>query len=1662
MPFGAEGRSIFFGVTKEYVYQFIMNIKFYLSFNQKTVMEHFLTKLWRHGLSTIYDGNLQHTRGEARGMTQNHQPQRQGLYDPSFEHDACGIGLLAHIKGHRSHELVCRALEMLCRLDHRGGRGADLESGDGAGILTQIPRELFAKLAPRAGIELPSSGPYGVGMMFLPADDGVRAKCEAELARLAAEEGLALLGWRTVPVDAAVLGESARATMPCIRQVFVGPGTGDAGHADGAPVAGEAAGTGIGAVAEDGRNGDDLAFERKLYVLRKRAEREIGKAAFVRGHTFYFASLSGRTIVYKGLVLPEQLPRFYLDLQDEDYRSALALVHSRFSTNTFPSWERAHPYRYAIHNGEINTIKGNVNWMRAREAAFASDHFPDMARLRPIVDPDGSDSAMLDNVLEFLHLTGRPLAHAVMMMIPEPWEQDGTMDDDKRSFYEYHRCLMEPWDGPAAVAFTDGVRIGACLDRNGLRPARYYVTDDDLVIMASEVGVLDLAPDRIVRKDRLRPGQMLLIDTAQGRIVPDAEIKRTLAAEQPYREWVERHLVRLEDLQVSPPDGAGTDGARAPVGLTRLQRMFGYTFEDLHKTIKPLALQGEDPVGSMGYDAPLAVLSRKPQLLYNYFKQMFAQVTNPPIDAFRERMITSVETLLGPDRNLLKPGPEHARKIRLKSPILTDDELAAIRDGRLEGLREATLPMVFPAASGEAGLEEGLKALFAAAEEAIAQGASLLVLSDRDAGRELAPIPALLATAGLHHHLIRNGMRTKASLIVESGEPREVHHFATLLGYGASAINPYLALASVAELHAGGQLEALTRDEAIRRYVKGVTSGLLKVIAKMGISTIQSYIGAQIFEAIGISRDVTDKYFTGTPSRIGGVGLETIARETLLRHAAAFPFGAAPGGANGRETAVPVASEGRWQGQDAASPSAADPTNDAGREPMTLDPGDDLQWRPEGEEHLFTPLTIHSLQQACRTGDYGLYGTYSRGVDDTAKKSCTLRGLLEIVPDREPIPLEEVEPEEAILRRFKTGAMSFGSISREAHETLAIAMNRIGGKSNSGEGGEDPARYVPDPNGDLRGSAIKQVASGRFGVNSHYLVNAQEIQIKMAQGAKPGEGGQLPGHKVYPWVAEARNSTPGVELISPPPHHDIYSIEDLAQLIYDLKCANPAARINVKLVSEAGVGTIAAGVAKARADVILISGYDGGTGAAPRTSIKHAGMPWEIGLAETHQTLVLNGLRGRVRLEVDGKLMNGRDVMVAALLGAEEFSFATLPLVAMGCVMMRVCHLDTCPVGIATQNPELRAKFPGKPEHVANFMRFVAREVREWLARLGLRSLDEAIGRTDLLRPRVPEDHWKAAGLDLTPLLHRPKVAPGTPVRFVEPQDHGIERTLDVRELLPLCEPALRAKKPVRAVLPIANVNRAVGTVLGSEVTKRYGAEGLPEDTIRLHFAGSAGQSFGAFVPKGVTLTVEGDANDYFGKGLSGGKLAIWPPAKSAFAPERNIIVGNVALYGATAGEAYIRGVAGERFCVRNSGANVVVEGVGNHGCEYMTGGRVIVLGEIGLNFAAGMSGGIAYVLGDLSDVKARCNLSLVDPEPLDDPQEAAFVRAMIEKHVRYTHSALGQAILEDWNRQVRRFVRIVPREYRRMLQAIERFRASGVPDQEAALAAFRAEKMAQ
>jgi glutamate synthase (ferredoxin) len=1317
------------------------------------------------------------------------------------------------------------------------------------------------------------------------------------------------------------------------------------------------------------------------------------------------------------MLMAEQLEEYYPDLSDPAMEAALMLVHSRFSTNTFPSWARAHPYRYLIHNGEINTLRGNVNWMHARQSMFVSDLFgDDVPKLLPIIQPDGSDSAMFDNCLEFLVLAGRSLPHAVMMMIPEPWSKHESMSDEKKAFYEYHSCLMEPWDGPASIAFTDGARVGAVLDRNGLRPSRYYVTKDDLVIMASEVGVLDVAPERVLHKGRLQPGRMLLVDTEEGRIVGDEELKCRIATEHPYRLWLDTHLVSLEDLPAAPP-------VRDPAHETVLlrQHAFGYTFEELRVIVGPMAKEGVEPVGSMGTDTPLAVLSHRPQLLYNYFKQLFAQVTNPPIDCIREEIITGWETMVGAERNLLVPEPESSRQVKLTTPILTDDELEKLRHINLPGYTAVTLPMLFTAGEGGPGLERAMDTLCRQASRAIAEGASILILSDRGVDRRRAPIPALLAVAGLHHHLIREGTRTKVGLVLESGEPREVHHFAALIGYGASAINPYLAYETLGDMIHQGLLTDITVDRAMKNYIKAAVKGVVKVMSKMGISTIQSYQGAQIFEAVGLDHTVIDTYFTWTPSRLGGVGIDVIAREAQIRHDRAFPERQV----NGR----------------------------------ALDVGGQYQYRQDGEHHIWNPDTVHKLQVACRTNDYQAFKEYADLVNTQSQQLATLRGLLELKLAPEPIPLDEVEPVESICRRFKSGAMSYGSISQETHESLAIAMNRIGGKSNSGEGGEDAARYIPDSNGDSRSSAIKQVASARFGVTSEYLNNAKELQIKMAQGAKPGEGGQLPGRKVYPWIAKVRFSTPGVGLISPPPHHDIYSIEDLAQLIHDLKNANHHARINVKLVAEVGVGTIAAGVAKGHADVVLISGYDGGTGASPQSSIKHAGLPWELGLAETHQTLVLNNLRSRIVVETDGHMKSGRDVVIAALLGAEEYGFATAPLIVLGCVMMRVCHLDTCPVGIATQNPKLRYKFAGDPQHVVNFMRFVAQEMREWMARLGFRTVNEMIGRVDKLEPRKAIDHWKAKGLDVSNILYVPDVPPDVGRYCQIPQDHGLEKALDNRVLLELCAPALERGEPVRATLPIRNANRVVGTILGSALTRRYGGGGLPEDTIRLHFKGSAGQSFGAFIPRGITLILAGDSNDYIGKGLSGGKIIVYPPEGSTFVPEENIIIGNVAFYGATGGEAYIRGMAGERFCVRNSGVHAVIEAIGDHGCEYMTGGRVVVLGPTGRNFAAGMSGGIAYVLDATGDFDRRCNQEMVFLERLEDTQEIKEVETMIGRHAEYTNSERARAILASWEAMVPKFVKVMPKDYKRMLEAMKRIQEAGLSGEEAIMAAFEENK---
>jgi glutamate synthase (NADPH/NADH) large chain len=1509
-------------------------------------------------------------------------PGRQGLYDPAFEHDACGVSFVVDIKGRRSHSIIELGLTALCNLQHRGASGSEVNTGDGAGLLIQIPDRFLRAVA---DVALPPAGTYATGIAFLPAGPAEADAAAKAIAKIADSEGLTLLGWRPVPTDDRTLGDSAKAIQPTFRQVFLAgsPGTDD-----------------------EGLSG--MALERRAFILRKRIEHELLGT--------YFPSLSCRTLIYKGMLTTPQLSAFYPDLGDERMESALALIHSRFSTNTFPSWPLAHPYRYIAHNGEINTVQGNQNWMRAREALLTSDLFPgDLERIFPICTPGGSDTARFDEVLELLHLGGRSLPHAMLMMIPEAWENHESMSDALRAFYRFNASLMEPWDGPASVAFTDGTVIGAVLDRNGLRPSRYWVTSDDLVIMASEVGVLDVAPEKVVRKGRLQPGRMFLVDTAEGRIIGDDELKATLAAEQPYDEWLHAGLIALEDLtprtMLTPQHGS----------VVRQQRTFGYTTEELKIILAPMAKVSYEPIGSMGTDTPVAVLSSRPRLLFDYFSQLFAQVTNPPLDAIREELVTSLQKRLGPESNLLAASPASCRQVELPHPILSNDELAKLlyinEDGDLPGLRAFAIDGLFPVAGGGLALEAALEGVRREVSQAILDGAKIIVLSDRNSTSELAPIPSLLLTSAVHHHLIQEKTRTQVGLVVETGEAREVHHMALLLGYGAGAVNPYLAFETIEDMIREGTIEGLTPRQAVRNYIKACGKGVLKVMSKMGISTVASYTGAQVFEAIGLSQEVIDRYFTGTVSRLGGVGLDVLAAEVGARHRLAYPDR---------------------------------PAELAHRE---LDAGGEYQWRREGEYHLFNPDTVFRLQHATRTKRYSIFKEYTSLVDDQASQLATLRGLFRFREGaRPPVPLEEVEPVSSIVRRFATGAMSYGSISKEAHETLAIAMNRIGGRSNTGEGGEDADRYQPDPNGDLRRSAVKQVASGRFGVTSEYLVNADDLQIKMAQGAKPGEGGQLPGHKVYPWIAKTRHSTPGVGLISPPPHHDIYSIEDLAQLIHDLKNSNPAARIHVKLVAEVGVGTVAAGVSKAHADVVLISGHDGGTGASPLTSLKHAGAPWELGLAETQQTLLLNGLRDRIVVQVDGQLKTGRDVIIAALLGAEEFGFATAPLVVSGCIMMRVCHLDTCPVGVATQNPELRKRFTGKPEFVVTFFEYIAEEVRELLARLGFRSLAEAIGHAELLDTAEAIDHWKASGLDLSPILHVPVVPEGASLHCTTVQDHGLDRALDV-ELLRLCEPALSGQERVEASLPIRNVNRTVGTMLGSELTRRHGADGLPDDTISLKFSGSAGQSFGAFLPRGITLTLVGDANDYLGKGLSGGRLVVMPPSESPFAAEENIIAGNVILYGATSGSAFIRGVVGERFCVRNSGATAVVEGVGDHGCEYMTGGRVVVLGAAGRNFGAGMSGGIAYVYDHEGTFRNRLNPEMVDADPLED-EDREWLRDTVRAHAALTGSPVAAGMLERWQASVRRFVKIMPKDYKRVLAAAREAQERGLSVDEAIMAA--------
>jgi glutamate synthase (ferredoxin) len=1510
-------------------------------------------------------------------------PTKQGLYDPASEHDACGVGFVVHQKGVRSHDIVNKAMRVLINLEHRGACGCEANTGDGAGILMQMPDKFLRKVVPFA---LPEAGAYGAGLVFLPRDARDRDTVKALVARIIAEEGLTLLGWRDVPSDNSLLGDSAKATQPVFQQLFIGV------PAEASATAGAAAGV------------RGLAFERKLYVIRKRIEHAADtlKVNALSRRFFYIVSLSANTFIYKGMLTAQQLGPMYPDLSDPDLESALALVHQRFSTNTFPSWPLAHPYRFIAHNGEINTLRGNINWMRAREGLLQSDLFgDDLKKLLPIIREGGSDTAIFDNVLEFLVMAGRSLPHAILMMIPEPWAGNEMMDADRKAFYQYHASLMEPWDGPASIAFTDGTVVGAVLDRNGLRPSRYYVTKNDLVIMASEVGVLDIPAEEILVKGRLHPGRIFLVDTSQGRIVDDEEIKRELASQHPYRRWLNEHLINIDDLPKAR--------AEQPEHESVLQRQlaFGYTQEDVRVLLAPMAANGEEPVGSMGTDTSLAVLSSRPRLLFDYFKQLFAQVTNPPLDSIREELITDMGSTIGPERNLLNPEPASCRQIQIKYPIIHNEHVAKLRNLPPDvPFRSTTLSLLFDPEQGGAGLEKVMAALCQRASEAVADGFDILILSDRGVNPRQAAIPSLLATAGVHHHLVREGTRTRCALVVECGDAREVHHVSLLMGYGAGVVNPYVAFETIDDMIQQRMLTGIERDKAIANYIKALNKGILKVMSKMGISTLQSYCGAQIFEAIGLSQLFIDRYFTHTTSRIGGVGIDVIAEEVAQRHQRAF--GRRPAGAE------------------------------------ELDAGGEYQWRRDGEYHLFNPDTVFKLQHATRSGQYSIFKEYTRLVDEQNRSRATLRGLFRFKPAGPPVPLEEVESVDAIIKRFATGAMSYGSISQEAHETLAIAMNRIGGKSNTGEGGEDPERYVPDANGDSRRSAIKQVASARFGVTSEYLVNADDLQIKMAQGAKPGEGGQLPGAKVYPWIAKTRHATPYVGLISPPPHHDIYSIEDLAQLIYDLKNSNPKARIHVKLVAEGGVGTVAAGVAKAHSDVVLISGHDGGTGASPLTSLKHAGLPWELGLAETQQVLVLNKLRDRITVQVDGQLKTGRDVIIGALLGAEEFGFATAPLVVMGCVMMRVCHLNTCPVGVATQDPQLRAKFTGKPEFVENFFNFVAQEVRELMAQLGFRSIDEMIGRADCLDIEHAVDHWKANGLDLGPLLHVPDLPASVARRKIVEQDHAIDRAFD-NELIARCQPALDDQQPVEFSSFIRNSDRTVGTMLGYEVTKRYGSAGLPDDTIRMTFAGSAGQSFGAFLPRGITMTLIGDANDGFGKGLSGGRLIAYPPLRSTFKSQDNIILGNVACYGATSGDAYISGLAGERFCVRNSGANVVVEGVGDHGCEYMTGGRAVILGRTGRNFAAGMSGGIAYVLDVDSQFERRCNREMVDLETLADEDDLEFVHVMLMKHITFTGSRYAAQLLEDWPQLQRRIVKVMPREYKKALAAEAKRNAAAV-----------------
>ena len=1488
-------------------------------------------------------------------------PIAHGLYDPRFEHDACGVSFVANIKGVRSREIVTLGITALCNMEHRGATGAEADTGDGAGILIQVPDAFLRAVA---GFELPAMGKYAVGIAFLPADPVRTATAIETVERIIVEEGLRPLGWRVVPSNPDCLGASARAVMPAIQQFFL----------------------------DDPAGAEGIDLDRKMFVARKRIEREL-----VGDMRTYFSSLSARTLVYKGMFTTPELGDFFPDLWDDRMESSLALVHSRFSTNTFPSWPLAHPYRYIAHNGEINTVQGNRNWMRTREALLASDTIHGLERAFPICTPGMSDSASFDEVLELLHLSGRSLPHALLMMIPEAWENNDRMDPRKRAFYEFHSSLMEPWDGPADVAFTDGTLIGAVLDRNGLRPGRYWITKDDLVVLASEAGVLDIEPSRVVKKGRLQPGKMFLIDTAQGRIIDDEEIKMQLASEHPYAEWLEQGLTHLADL----PDREHI--VHSHDSVMRRQQMFGYTEEELKVILAPTARTGTEPLGSMGTDTPIAVLSDRPRLLFDYFQQLFAQVTNPPLDAIREEVVTAVGTSVGPEGNLLAPGPDSCRQLVLPFPIIDNDDLAKIIHINDENthphLAAVVISGLYRVADGGEGLRSALDKVRQDVTEAIVQGARIIVLSDRNSDEVFAPIPSLLLTSAVHHHLIREKRRTNVGLVVECGDAREVHHMALLVGFGAGAINPYLAFETIENIISNDMymLGSMEPYQAVKNYIKASGKGVLKVMSKMGVSTVASYTGAQIFEAIGLATDLVDEFFTGTVSRLGGIGLEEIAQEVASRHATAHP----------------------------KRPDL--------RAHRRIELGGEYQWRREGEYHLFNPDTVYRLQHSTRAGRYDLFKQYTKDVDDQSQRLATLRGLFELrTSDRSPISIDEVEPVSEIVKRFSTGAMSYGSISAEAHETLAIAMNRIGAKSNTGEGGEDPERFTPMANGDSKRSSIKQVASGRFGVTSEYLVNADDLQIKMAQGAKPGEGGQLPGHKVYPSIAKTRHSTPGVGLISPPPHHDIYSIEDLKQLIHDLKNSNPLARVHVKLVAEVGVGTVAAGVSKAKADVVLISGHDGGTGASPLTSLKHAGAPWELGLAEAQQTLMLNGLRDRIVVQADGQMKTGRDVVIAALLGAEEFGFATAPLVVSGCIMMRVCHLDTCPVGIATQNPTLRSRFSGKPEFVVNFFEYIAEEVREYLAQLGFRTLKEAVGHVEMIDARKAVEHWKAKGLDISPMLEVPQNPYNqTPFMSVA-QDHGLDEALD-NELIAQSKTAIADARPVNISVPIRNVNRTVGTMLGYEVTKAWGGAGLPDGTIKIHFTGSAGQSFGAFVPAGIEMLLEGDSNDYLGKGLSGGRIILHPHRESTFVAEENVIAGNVIGYGATSGEIFIRGTVGERFCVRNSGATAVVEGVGDHGCEYMTGGRVVVLGATGRNFAAGMSGGIAYVYDPDGQLPSNVNYEMVELEHVGG-EDAEWLRATIARHGSFTESALAERILAAWTVEVSRFRKVMPRDYKRVL----------------------------